>query len=123
MSVEQLEEIAPRWIKAWNERDLDTLISFYSEDCVFTSPINKFLGLSDTGTINGADSVRALMAKCFVDFADLKFELIEVLVGVDSYIVSYKSTEGLPASTVITLNAEGKIQSSTVFVSKRYMSA
>ena len=121
MSLDQVKQMAPLWIEAWNKHNLDELMSMYSENCTFTSPIIKFLNLNDSGKISGVDSVRALMAKCFEDFAELKFELVDVLVGVDNYIVSYKSLEGLPASSVISLNDEGKINNSTVYVSTRYM--
>ena len=39
MDVEEREKFAREWLRAWNERDLDRILSHYTEDVQFQSPV------------------------------------------------------------------------------------
>ena len=47
--------VCMRWINNWNKRDVDSVVSRYSNDCVFESPITaKIFGRS---VIRGSDPI------------------------------------------------------------------
>ena len=45
MGVPETEAFAKNWVQAWNERDLEGVLSCYTEDVEFSSPlVVKLLG-------------------------------------------------------------------------------
>src|SRR5205809_64676 len=38
MGVQKIEALAQNWIQAWNQRDLEAVLSHYTEDVEFQSP-------------------------------------------------------------------------------------
>lgn len=103
------QRIAREWIKSWNSHDLESILSHYSEDIEFTSPfVEKLMG-DQTGTIVGKDRLREYFRQGLNAYTELKFELINVLVGVRSLTLYYKSVNGLLAAEVMIINSEGKV--------------
>ncbi|MEE3719179.1 nuclear transport factor 2 family protein [Tumidithrix elongata RA019] len=107
------EEIALQtthdWIEAWNAHDLDRIMSHYAEGVEFTSPfIVKLLG-DRTGTVKGIPELRAYFAKGLAAYPQLKFELIQILLGVDSFIIYYRSVNDLIAAEQFFVNPAGAI--------------
>jgi len=39
METQQTEAFAKGWIQAWNQRDLEAILSHYTEDVEFQSPL------------------------------------------------------------------------------------
>jgi ketosteroid isomerase-like protein len=101
----QLEE---DWIVAWNRRDLDAIMAHYAEDVEFRSPlIQSRLGIAE-GRLNGKAQVRAYFAKGLETNLSLRFELLQVLMGVDSVTTYYRRENGLLAAEVVVLDTSGK---------------
>ncbi|MCK5392656.1 MAG: nuclear transport factor 2 family protein, partial [Deltaproteobacteria bacterium] len=83
----------------------------------FTSPfVAKLLG-DESGTISGKKALKSLFTKALEEYPDLKFELHDVLIGVNSLTLLYKSVNELLAAAVITLDSEGKIVKSILHFS------
>lgn len=102
-------KMAEEWIDAWNSHDLELIMSHYSWEIEFTSPfVIKLMG-DKTGTITGKEHLREYFQKGLGAYPDLKFELLNVLSGVDSITLYYKSVNELVAAEVMTINSEGKI--------------
>lgn len=38
LTAEQAHELAERWVQAWNSHDLDTIMSYYTENVILVSP-------------------------------------------------------------------------------------
>ncbi|MGB2693252.1 MAG: nuclear transport factor 2 family protein [Thermodesulfobacteriota bacterium] len=109
ISKEQAQELAKDWIDAWNSHDINHILSHYSDEVVFTSPfIVKLLG-DKTGTIQGIANLRSYFIKGLEAYPNLKFELYQVLTGVDSITLYYKTVNEMLAAEVMELNSEGKI--------------
>lgn len=102
-------EIAQDWIEAWNSHDLGSIMSHYSEQIEFNSPfVVKLMG-DENGTIKGRDRLKEYFQKGLSAYPELKFELLNVLCGVDSITLYYKSVNEIMAAEVMTINSEGKI--------------
>lgn len=94
---------AEEWIDAWNARDLDRIMTHYSSEVIFTSPMVVQLGASTTGTLHGAHDLSDYFAQGLRRFSDLRFELVEVMVGVESLTVVYRNQVGRVAAEVMTI--------------------
>ena len=109
ITKENAHAIAEKWIESWNSHDIDSILAHYSEDIVFSSPfIVKLLG-NQSGTIRGKDELRSYFLKGLEAYPELKFELQNVLTGVDSITLYYKSVNDLSAAEVMILDPDTKI--------------
>jgi hypothetical protein len=109
VTEQKAEQIAREWIEAWNHHDLDAIIAHYTNNIEFTSPfIVKLLG-NTSGTIKGKEALRSYFEKGLTAYPDLKFNLIQVLTGVNSLTIYYRSVKKMLAAEVMVLNSKGEI--------------
>ncbi len=53
MTNDQARQFAERWVNAWNDHDLESVLSHYTVDFEMTTPmIQRLLGI-DNGTFRG----------------------------------------------------------------------
>ncbi len=117
ISTEKAQELVQDWIEIWNSHNIDNIISQYSDDVIFTSPfVAKLLG-DESGAISGKEALKSLFTKALEEYPDLKFEFHDVLIGVNSLTLLYKSVNELLAEVVVTLDSEGKILKSILHFS------
>ncbi len=109
LTNQKANQIAREWIEAWNRHDLDAIISHYADGVEFTSPFVVKLLNNPSGTIRGKESLRSYFGKALAAYPDLKFDLIQVLTGVDSVTVYYRSVNEMMAAEVMVLNSNGEI--------------
>jgi len=109
ISKEKAQEIAHQWIQAWNDHKIEDMISLYSEDIVFTSPYVVEIFGNQSGSIKGKKERRAYIVKALQQYPNLKFELLNVLIGLDIITILYKSVNDLPAAATISLDPDYKI--------------
>ena len=103
------DEFAKDWIEAWNSHKIENILSHYSEDVEFTSPFVVRLLNNPSGTLHGLSDLRSYFLKGLETYRDLRFELIEVLEGVNSVTLYYHSVKNLMSAEVMVLNEKGKI--------------
>ena len=110
MDAQQTEGFAKGWIQAWNQRDLEAVLSHYTEDVEFQSPlVVKLLG-ETSGTVRGKQNLREYFRKALAAFpGDIEIELLGVYQGVDSLLVHFQA-KGRKAIEVMELNEEGKVR-------------
>lgn len=108
ISETDAHQFAAEWIAAWNAHDLDRVLTHYAEDFCMSSPFIAKMA-NPSGTLRGKESVRAYWEKALARVPDLKFELLDVLVGVDSVTVYYKAVFGRRAAEVFRFGADGKV--------------
>ncbi len=109
LTKEKAAQIVNEWIDAWNEHDVERILSHYSFEIEHTTPIAvKLLGLED-GTIIGRNDLRKYFNKALSIALDLKFELIDFYFSVNSIAICYKSVLGRVAVEVLFLDQEFKI--------------
>ena len=79
------------WIDAWNSGDMNRIPSHYSEHFQMSSPlVEERLGDS-SGTLVGKKAVSAYWEPSLATDPPLRFELIDVLVGIDSITLYYRN--------------------------------
>jgi GNAT superfamily N-acetyltransferase len=109
MTEETAKHLARDWIAAWNAHNLDSILDHYADEIEFTSPLVPKLAGIASGTLVGKPALRDYFRKGLEAYPELHFALKQVLVGVRSVTLSYRSVNGLDAAEVLTLNQAGKI--------------
>ena len=110
LSRDKAAQLAVEWIDSWNSHDLDAIMSHYSDDVELVSPIViKLLG-SETGTVSGKEALRNYFQKGLEAYPDLRFEMIRVFTGVNSFVLYYRRLNGPVGAELMELNEEGKIR-------------
>lgn len=110
ISSEKAVQIAKDWIDAWNRHDLDSILSHYAEDVEFISPFAVKLMGEAAGTVKGKNKLREYFKKGLEAYPDLNFERLNILTGVKSLTLYYKSVKGMLAAEVMLLDSEGRIE-------------
>ena len=109
MDADQVATFAQQWLQAWNQRDVEAILSHYAEDVEFKSLIAVRLLGETSGTIRSRANLREFFGRVLAAFPDNpEIELLGVFRGVDSLIVHFQS-RGRTAAEVMELNESGKI--------------
>ena len=104
------QEFAQQWVDAWNSHNLDGIMSHYAEGFEMTSPFIASIIQEPSGTLKGKDNVRAYWSKALERLPDLYFELIEVLVSVDSITIYNHAVLGKRAAEVLFFDNNHKVR-------------
>ena len=99
---------AKHWIEAWNAHDLPAILSHYSEDFQMYSPYIALIANEPSGILKGKQLVAAYWAAALEKMPALHFELLQVLVGVESVTIYYRGVRGL-AAEVFFFNEHGLV--------------
>jgi ketosteroid isomerase-like protein len=75
MTRDQAAAFAHSWIDGWNARDVERILSLYTEDAVFTSP--KAAALMGHGTQEGLAAIRRYWEFALQRITSLRLELLE----------------------------------------------
>jgi ketosteroid isomerase-like protein len=113
ITAEFARTFASQWIAAWNAHDLERVLEHYSEDVEFYSPYIITLADEPTGRIAGKAALRNYWAQALAKIPELRFELIEALVGVNSLAIYYKGHRGTVAE-VLVFGDSGRVKTATV---------
>lgn len=98
------------WIDAWNSRNLDRILSHYTDDFVIETPMAARLKPESNGIIEGKAAVRDYWKLGISRIPDLHFQLIDLLVGVQSLTIYYLNTAtGKRSVENMFFTAEGKV--------------
>lgn len=101
--------MAHHWVAAWNAHDLDLIMSHYKDAVELTSPIaTQLLGMPD-GKIAGKANLRAYFERGLEAYPDLRFQLKDVLWGVNSVVLYYTNQKDTRAGEFMELAATGKV--------------
>jgi ketosteroid isomerase-like protein len=88
------EAFVRRWVTQWNDHDLEGLLAHFGEDVVFTSPVAARLVPESGGVVRGKDALRAYWTRGLAAIPDLRFEVIDSYVGVNTLVIHYRNQRG-----------------------------
>lgn len=103
------EGFAADWIGSWNAHDLERVLSHYADDMEMSSPIIVQIAGEPSGRLRGKAAVRAYWGRALQLIPNLKFELLSVLVGVDSITLFYVGAHGRLAAEVFHFGSDRKV--------------
>ena len=98
--------LARGWCDAWNRRDIDAIMAHYAEDVEFNSPTIVHRWGNADGWIRGKAKLRANF-EIGVKAPNLRFDLIDVLLGVNAISIIYRRETGTLVSDLVELDPQG----------------
>ncbi len=90
MIIETNFKITKNWIEAFNEHDIEKLLSLYHEDADHYSPKLKVLQPETKGVIKGKEAMRKWWGDSFKRFPELNYELVSLTVNNEYVMMIYK---------------------------------
>ena len=102
------ERFAAEWIAAWNSRDLDRVLSHYTDDFEMSSPYIVQVAGEPSGKLKGKKAVSAYWTSALKLIPNLRFELVSTLLGANSITLYYKGHRGM-AAEVFIFGPDGKV--------------
>jgi ketosteroid isomerase-like protein len=112
---EWAQKFAEEWIDSWNTHDIERILSQYSDDIEMTSPLIIERLKEPSGRVKGKEKVRAYWQTGLYSTPPLKFELIDVLVGIGSITIYYRSVGRRVVAETLQFNTKGKVNKGMVY--------
>lgn len=100
---------AAEWIAAWNSHNLDAIMAHYAEDVVLTSPAAASILKDASGTVRGAAALRNYFAKGIEAYPNLRFELLDVMLGLSSVVLYYVNQKRTKTAEFMEFDERGKV--------------
>lgn len=102
-------QFAQEWIASWNAHDLDRILSHYTEDVEMSSPlIVERLGRED-GVLKGKTAVAEYWKPSMSLRPPLRFELKDVLVGINCLTIYYHNVGRKVVAETLTFDNALKV--------------
>ena len=102
-------EFAKEWIDAWNSHDLNRILSHYVDDFEMSSPHIIELTKNPSGVLRGKAAIREYWAIGLAAIPPLKFELIDVHVGINTIGILYRSIGRRRVIEMLTFNEDKEV--------------
>lgn len=95
MTPQYLKDIATLWFKAFNEHNLEDLLSLYDESAQHYSPKLKIREPETNGLIKGKDALRTWWKDCFERLPTLQYEVNKLTADSEQVFMEYtRKVEG-----------------------------
>jgi predicted ester cyclase len=109
MTNDEARKLANDWVAAWNAHDLDLIMTHYEDAIELTSPAAaQLLGTPD-GRVVGKPNLRAYFQRGLEAYRELRFQLEDVLWGINSVVLYYTNQKGTRTAEFMELSANGKV--------------
>ncbi|PZS36694.1 MAG: DUF4440 domain-containing protein [Pseudonocardiales bacterium] len=110
MDLAEAHNFAGSWVQGWNAHDLDHVLSHFADDVVFTSPVAAQLLDAGDGVIRGKTALRAYWAEGLRRIPDLRFEVVDVYVGVHTLVINYRNQKMALVNEVLIFDGSLVVQ-------------
>lgn len=118
MTPQDLKDIANLWFKAFNEQNLDDLLSLYDESAQHYSPKLKIREPETNGLIKGKNALRNWWKDCFERLPTLRYQVNKLTADSEQVFMEYtrkvESEEDMEIGEVLEIK-NGKIVFSRVY--------
>ena len=109
VNKEKAWELARHWVAAWNAHDLELIMTHYDEAVESTSPVAARLLEKADGKVVGKTNLREYFQRGLEAYPDLRFQLEDVLWGLNSVVLYYVNQKGTRMAEFMELSANGKV--------------
>jgi hypothetical protein len=82
------------WLDAWIGHVVEDVLSHFTEDAAFTSPVAARIVDGSDGIVRGKAALREYWSEGLRRIPDLRFELVGIYVGVDVIVINYRNQNG-----------------------------
>lgn len=84
-------------------------MSHYADEVVLTSPTAARLLKDPAGLVRGKQALRSYFSMGLKAYPNLRFEVLDVTLGIDSVVVYYANQNAVKVSEYMELDAGGKV--------------
>ena len=109
MTRDEAWALANDWVAAWNAHDLDSIMSHYEDAVELTSPVAAQLLGTSGGKVAGKAELRAYFQRGLEAYPELRFQLEDVLWGVNSLVLYYTNQKGTHSAEFMEMSATRKV--------------
>lgn len=106
------KDFVRRWTQAWNDRDIDMILAFYSEDVVFHSPRIREVLETDTPYLTGKTALRNYWSLALEDAREIFFETDAIYLSSDSLTLTYSNHRNQQVAETFIFDPDRKIRES-----------
>lgn len=118
MTPEKLQSIAFKWFEAFNNHNLEQLLSLYDDEAVHFSPKLKTLRPDTQGKVTGKEALRSWWQDAFDRLPTLHYKVTSLTANADRVFMEYiriaDGDEDMLIAEVLVVN-ENKIVASRVY--------
>lgn len=105
MTEEEASAYALWWVKAWNDHDVEEVLSRFADDALFTSPLAAKVIPGSDGVIRGKESLRRYWNEALHRNPRLHFDLAGAYYGVGTLVIHYRTQQGIDRCEVLTFGS------------------
>ncbi len=109
LTAQGARTFATSWIAAWNAHDIERILSHYCDDFEMVSPLIVSRMGVPSGVLKGKAAVRPYWEIGLAAEPPLRFELLDVFVGIDSVVIYYDSFGRNRVAELFYFNADGLV--------------
>lgn len=119
MTKEFATAFARDWVDAWNAHDIEKILSHYSEDFMIETPMAIKLYPQSGGIVVGKSEVRKYWTIGLKRSPNLKFELLDLFMGVNSIgLYLFNTFSNKKSVELMSFNNEMKVNKAIVTFSE-----
>lgn len=112
LDTNQADAFARDWVAAWNDRDIDRILSHYADNIVFHSPrIARVMG-NGAPSVSGKAALRDYWTAALARASELFFELEAVLTSSDALTLLYTNHREEQVAETFIFGADGEVRES-----------
>ena len=109
IDADKAQAFAREWVKAWNDHDLDAILSHYAEDVVFHSPRIRLVTGRDVDSVFGKTALRDYWSAALERVRNLYFEIDSVMTGSDALTILYTNERSQQVAETFVFGADAKV--------------
>jgi len=109
IDAEFVQAFARDWVKAWNDYDIEAILSHYAEDVVFHSPRIRVVTGRDADAVHGKTELRDYWGRALDKQRNLYFEVEQILPGSDALTILYTNERAQYVAETFVFGAAGKV--------------
>ncbi|MDA2893786.1 nuclear transport factor 2 family protein [Mycolicibacterium sp. BiH015] len=103
------DQFAREWVRAWNDHDIEAVLTHFDDAVLFTSPVALKVLPSTGGVVQGKAALREYWTTVLVSVPDLEFAVEGVFGGIDTVVIAYRNQNGGVVSEVLRFNEDGLV--------------
>ena len=109
IDADKAQAYAREWVKAWNDHDLEAILSHYAEDVVFHSPRIRIVTGRDVDSVFGKAALRDYWGAALAKLRNLYFEIDSVMTGSDALTILYTNDRSQQVAETFIFGENGKV--------------
>ncbi|MDP3494586.1 MAG: nuclear transport factor 2 family protein [Hyphomonadaceae bacterium] len=109
IDADKAQAFAREWVKAWNDHDLEAILSHYAEDVVLHSPRIRMVTGQDVDSLTGKAALRAYWGAALERLRNLYFEIDSVMAGSDALTILYTNERSQQVAETFVFGGDGKV--------------